>query len=127
MGGGESIPVIFALVAVESLLSTMIRPLQTSALPFLARTPGELTAANLSLTTIESAGMLLGPALSAVLLAVWSPAGVLAVTTVAYVLSTATISSTPSTARRRAATPPTSWSTRASARCEPASPPSERH
>ena len=45
---------VFALVAVESLLSTMVRPLQTSALPFLARTPGELTAANLSLTTFSA-------------------------------------------------------------------------
>jgi hypothetical protein len=93
---GDHATAVFALVGVESLLSTMVRPLQTSALPFLAKTPGELTAANLSLTTIESAGMLLGPALCGALLAVWSPAAVLAVTTVSYLLSTVLVARVPS-------------------------------
>jgi hypothetical protein len=39
--GGANAGPVFVLVSVESLLSTMVRPLQTSALPFLARTPGE--------------------------------------------------------------------------------------
>jgi MFS family permease len=86
---------VFVLVGVESLLSTMIRPLQTSALPFLARTPGELTAANLSLTTIESAGMLVGPLLCGLLLAVWDPASVLLVTTGSYLLSALLIARIP--------------------------------
>jgi hypothetical protein len=84
---GGSIGIVFALIAVESLLSTMVRPLQTAALPYLARTPGELTAANLTLTTIESSGMLLGPLVSGVLLAVSSPGTVLIATAVAYALS----------------------------------------
>ena len=86
---------VFALVAVESLLSTMVRPLQTSALPFLARTPGELTAANLSLTTIESVGMLLGPALGGILLTAWNPGGVLLATAAAYLVSTLLIAGIP--------------------------------
>ena len=94
LGGAHAAPV-FVLVAVESFLSTMVRPLQSSALPFLARVPGELTAANLTLTTIESAGMLLGPALSGVLLEVWGPGAVLLVTAVAYLLSTALIARIP--------------------------------
>src|SRR5215471_297489 len=93
---GDHLAAVFALVGVESLLSTMVRPLQTSALPFLSRTPGELTAANLSLATIESAGMLLGPALCGGLLAVWSPAAVLAVTTVSYLVSTVLVARVPS-------------------------------
>jgi hypothetical protein len=92
--GARAAPV-FALVAVESLLSTMVRPLQTAALPFLARTPGELTAVNLSLTTIESAGMLIGPAVCGVLLAVWSPAAVLLLTTASYLVSTVVIARIP--------------------------------
>lgn len=92
---GDHLAAVFALVGVESLLSTMVRPLQTAALPFLARTPGELTAANLSLATIESAGMLLGPALCGALLAVWSPAAVLAVTTVSYLVSTVLVARVP--------------------------------
>ena len=93
-GGAHELPV-FVLVAIESLLSTMVRPLQTSALPFLARTPGELTAANLSLTTIESVGMLLGPALAGLMLAVWSPGAVLLVTAVSYAVSTVLIAAIP--------------------------------
>ncbi len=94
IGGADAAPV-FVLVSVESLLSTMVRPLQTSALPFLARTPGELTAANLSLTTVESVGMLLGPALGGLLLTTWDPGGVLLVTAVAYLLSTLLIARIP--------------------------------
>ena len=41
---GSSLAIVFVLVGVESLLSTIVRPLQTAALPFLAATPGELTA-----------------------------------------------------------------------------------
>jgi hypothetical protein len=92
---GNHLAAVFALVGVESLLSTMVRPLQTAALPFLAWTPGELTAANLSLATIESAGMLLGPAICGALLAVWSPAAVLAVTTISYLISTVLIARVP--------------------------------
>jgi MFS family permease len=94
IGGANAAPV-FVLVSVESLLSTMVRPLQTSALPFLARTPGELTAANLSLTTVESVGMLLGPALGGLLLTTWDPGGVLLVTAVAYLVSTLLIARIP--------------------------------
>src|SRR5262249_2850396 len=92
---GDHLAAVFALVGVESLLSTMVRPLQTAALPFLARTPGELTAANLSLTTIESAGMLVGPLLCGLLLAVWDPASVLLVTTGSYLLSALLIARIP--------------------------------
>jgi hypothetical protein len=93
-GGAGTLPV-FVLVGIESLLSTMVRPLQTSALPFLANTPGELTAANLSLTTIESVGMLLGPALAGVMLAAWSSGAVLLVTAAAYAISTVLIAAIP--------------------------------
>ena len=103
---GRGLAPAFALVGAESLLSTMVRPLQTSALPFLARTPSELTAANLTLTTIESSGMLLGPLVSGVLLSVWSAGGVLLATAVAYLASTALVARIPawesSTARARA-------------------------
>ena len=93
--GGASAGPVFVLVSVESLLSTMVRPLQTSALPFLARTPAELTAANLSLTTVESIGMLIGPALGGLLLTTWDPGGVLLVTAVAYLVSTLLIAAIP--------------------------------
>lgn len=79
---------VFVLVAVESLFSTIVRPLQTAALPFLARTPRELTAANLTLTTIESSGMLFGPLVAGIVLSLSQPATALAVTAGAYAVST---------------------------------------
>lgn len=92
---GSTLVVVFALVGIESLLSTMARPLQTAALPFLARTPGELTATNLTLTTIESSGMLLGPLFSGLLLTVWSAGAVLMFTAAAYALSTVLVARIP--------------------------------
>jgi hypothetical protein len=93
--GGMGLAPVFALVGVESLLSTMVRPLQTAALPFISQSAGELTAANLTLTTIESSGMLLGPLLSGLLLALWSSGVVLLVTAGSYALSTLLIARIP--------------------------------
>ncbi len=90
-----SLDVVYVLVGAESLMSTMVRPLQTAALPFLAATPGELTAANLTLTTIESSGMLLGPLICGVLLTVWSSGAVLLATAVAYLVSTVLVARIP--------------------------------
>lgn len=91
----EPLGVVFALVGVEALLSTMVRPLQTAALPFLARTTTELTAANLTLTTIESSGMLLGPIMSGLLLTVWSAGAVLLLTAGTYAFSTVLLAKIP--------------------------------
>jgi Cyclic nucleotide-binding domain/Transmembrane secretion effector len=93
--GGVGLAPVFALVGLESLLSTMVRPLQTAALPFLAQSPGELTAANLALTTIENSGMLFGPLLAGLLLTISSPGVVLLATAGAYALSTVLIARIP--------------------------------
>ncbi|HEX4520500.1 MAG TPA: MFS transporter [Gaiellaceae bacterium] len=98
---GGHVVAVFGLVALESLLSTMARPLQTAALPFLARVPRELTASNLALTTIESAGMLIGPVVGGLLLAVWNAGGVLLVTAATYLVSAILIARIPSWQRTR--------------------------
>ena len=79
---------VYALAAIVALLSSMIRPIFSALLPQLARTPEELTAANLVLTTIESSGIFLGPALGGLLLAATDPATVFAATTAAFLLGT---------------------------------------
>ena len=117
-GGAGTLPV-FVLVAIESLLSTMVRPLQTSALPFLARSPGELTAANLSLTTVESIGMLLGSALAGVMLTAWRPGAVLLVTAGSSAISTVLIAAIP--AWRSPVSRPSSGTSFASGALSPAS------
>lgn len=66
---GAPAGVVYALASVMGLLQSIFRPTQAALLPLLARSPGELTAANLVLTTVESVGMFAGPALGGLLLA----------------------------------------------------------
>jgi MFS family permease len=61
---------VYGLAIVTALVGTIFRPAQAALLPGLARDPGELTAANVASSTIESVGFFLGPALGGLLLAV---------------------------------------------------------
>jgi hypothetical protein len=79
---------VYVCVAVESAASSVLRPVQNGLLPSLARTPEELTAANLALSVIESAGVLLGPLLGALLLHGTSIGIVFLAASGAYLLST---------------------------------------
>src|SRR5206468_10643113 len=72
--------VVYALASVMGLLQSIFRPTQAALLPLLARTPEELTAANLVLTTVESVGVFLGPAIGGVLIAVTGTDTVFAIT-----------------------------------------------
>jgi MFS family permease len=75
---------VYALAACVSLSASMVRPMLSALLPQLARTPEELTAANLVLTTIESSGIFLGPALGGILLAATNPETVFVTAAVAF-------------------------------------------
>lgn len=79
--------VVYALVGVTSVISTAFRPAQAALLPALARTPEELTAANVSSSTLESLGFCAGPAIGGVLLAVSNTWVVFAVTAGTFVWS----------------------------------------
>jgi len=84
---------VYVLVAVESAVSALMRPAQSSLLPLLARTPAELTATNLALSVIESAGVFLGPLIGAALLH-GTDAGVVFVASAgAYLASTVLLAS----------------------------------
>jgi hypothetical protein len=78
---------VYVLVALESAASTLLRPLQNALLPLLSRTPEELTSATLTLSVIESAGVLLGPLLGALLLHDTSVGIVFEAAAVAYAVS----------------------------------------
>jgi MFS family permease len=79
--------VVYALVGATSVVSTAFRPAQAALLPALARTAEELTAANVSSSTLESLGFCAGPALGGVLLAFATTWVVFAVTAGTFVWS----------------------------------------
>jgi MFS family permease len=67
--GGPAL-LVYALAIATALVGTPFRPAQAAMLPSLARDSGELTAANVASSTIESVGFFVGPALGGLLLAV---------------------------------------------------------
>ncbi len=79
--------VVYALAIVVSVASVAFRPAQAALLPALADEPEELTAANVTASTIESVGIFVGPALGGLLLAVSSTGVVLAVTAAGFLWS----------------------------------------
>jgi predicted MFS family arabinose efflux permease len=78
---------VYILAGVESATSTTSRPLQNALLPRIARTPEELTSANLTLSTIEATGVFIGPAIGAILLTSTGVTEVFLVGAAAYVVS----------------------------------------
>jgi MFS family permease len=74
------VALVYTLASVVAVITTAFQPAQAALLPSLARTPRELTAANVSSSTIESLGFCAGPALGGVLLAVTNVWVVFAVT-----------------------------------------------
>src|SRR5712692_9042438 len=75
---------VYALAALVTTVSTVFHPAQAALLPSLARSPEELTAANVASSSIESVGGFAGPAIGGLVLAASS-------TEVAFIVSSATL------------------------------------
>ncbi len=84
-------PLVYAIVAASTVVGTPFRPAQAALLPALARNPGELTAANVASSTIESIAVFVGPALGGVLLAISSIEVVFAVNALTFFWSAALV------------------------------------
>jgi MFS family permease len=81
------VAVVYILAAFVAATGTAFQPAQAALLPSLARTPEELTAANVSSGTLESLGFVAGPALGGVLLAVSTTSIVFGITAAAFLWS----------------------------------------
>jgi len=92
---------VYATASIAALAATPFRPAHWALLPVLARNPGELVAANVSSSTIESLGALLGPALGGVVLAFGSPSVVFALSAVTFVGSALLLAGTRGAEPRR--------------------------
>jgi MFS family permease len=66
--GDAPAAVVFGIAAVTTVVGTAFRPAQAALLPSLARSPQELTAANVAASTVDSVGSFVGPALGGALL-----------------------------------------------------------
>jgi predicted MFS family arabinose efflux permease len=81
------IVLVFFLAAFGPICGTAFHPAEAALLPTLARTPEELTAANVSTATIESVGSFIGPALGGLALAAWGVGPTLLLTVGTYIWS----------------------------------------
>jgi MFS family permease len=95
-----SAALVYVLVGIVTLASTAFRPAQVAALPGLARTPDELTAANLASSTIATLAGFIGPAAGGLLLTVTSVEVVFLITTLVFLWTALLV------ARVRAPAPP---------------------
>ena len=84
---GAPAGIVYSLGSLMGLLQSTFRPTQAALLPQLARSPEELTAANLVLTTIEGMGIFLGPAIGGLLLATTGTDVVFAATAGVFLVS----------------------------------------
>ena len=94
---------VYGLAIATALVGTCFRPAQAALLPGLARDAGELTAANVASSTIESVGFFLGPALGGLLLAVADIQTVYVVNAATFIWSAAFIVRLPAPPATRAA------------------------
>ena len=84
LAGGPSW-VVYGLAGLTSVMGTAFLPAESALLPELARTPEELTAANVTRSTIDSIGSFAGPAIGGGMLAFTSSGAVFLVTAGTFV------------------------------------------
>lgn len=79
--------VVFVLAAFGPICGTAFGPAEAALLPVLARSPEELTAVNVSTSTIDSVSVFAGPALAGAVIVGWGVGAALLVTVGTYLWS----------------------------------------
>jgi MFS family permease len=100
--------VVYALASLVGVAATPFRPAQAALTPTLAETPEQLTAANVTASSIESVGIFGGPAIGGLLLVAAGPATVFAVTTATLLWSAVLVAGIPAAHAAPAAREPVS-------------------
>jgi MFS family permease len=88
---GAPLGILYALAGLSSIASTAFRPAQAALTPSLARTPAELTAANVVASTVESVTSFVGPAVGGLILAATEPGVAFAVAAGTFLWSAALV------------------------------------
>ena len=88
---GAPAAAVIALAAGAHSLSATFRPTQATSLPWLARTPAELTAATVTATMAENLAALVGPVLAGIVLAAYDAPTAIAVSAVCLLLATSSL------------------------------------
>ncbi len=78
---------VYATAIAATVVGVVFRPAQSALLPRLARDPSELTAANVSASTIESVASFAGPAVGGLVLAATNAEAVFALNGISFVWS----------------------------------------
>jgi len=81
--------VVYAVVVLTNVVGVAFRPAQAALLPGLARSPAELSAANVAASTLEAISTFAGPAIGGIVLAFWSVPAVFGLNAVWFFLSAA--------------------------------------
>jgi hypothetical protein len=84
-----AIGVVYALTALLAMVGPSYRPAQAAMFPLLARTPSELSSANVAASMLVNLGFLVGSAAGGVLLTITPTASVLGGTAAMYAISLA--------------------------------------
>ena len=85
--GGAPIGIVYALAAVTAVAGTAYAPAQNALLPVVARTPSELSAANVASSMILNLGVLIGSAVGGALLTVISTGAVMGLLAAGFAIS----------------------------------------
>jgi MFS family permease len=85
----QTMLLLFGLAAIAAVARAPVRPTQVTLMPALARSPGELVAANTAWTTGEGIGAFVGPFLAGILMGFGLPTVVAAIAAVVFLITAA--------------------------------------